>query len=103
MSNSFYQKVYEVVSKIPKGKVLTYRDVARLAGSPGAFRAVGTAMRLNPNLIVCPCHRVVGSDGKMHGYANGGEAVKVKMLKKEMVRFKSNRVDLEISRWRVRM
>lgn len=98
---SFYQKVYKVVGKIPKGKVLTYEDVARLAGSPGAYRAVGTAMRINPNLIVCPCHRVVGSDGKMHGYANGGEEVKIKLLKKEGVKFKGAKVDLGISRWRV--
>ena len=99
-SESFYEKVYKVVSEIPKGKVLTYKDVARLAGSPGAFRAVGTAMKNNPNLVVCPCHRVVGSDGKMHGYANGGERMKLEMLKKEGVMFKGDRVDLKLSRWK---
>lgn len=100
MARHFYQKVYEVVSRIPKGKVLTYGDVAWLAGSPGAYRAVGTAMKLNPNLVVCPCHRVVGSDGKMHGYANGGEEVKIEMLKKEGIKFKGNKVDLGVSRWK---
>ncbi len=99
MAKTFYQKVYEVVSRIPKGKVLTYGDVAWLAGSPGAYRAVGTAMKLNPNLIVCPCHRVVGSDGKMHGYANGGEGVKIEILKKEGIKFEGNKVDLGVSRW----
>lgn len=102
MKKSFYQEVYSVVTTIPRGKVLTYSDVARLAGSPGAFRAVGTAMKLNPNLIVCPCHRVVGSDGMMHGYANGGEWVKIEMLKKEGIQFKGNKVDLGLSRWKVR-
>lgn len=97
---SFYQKVYNVVEKIPNGKVLTYADVARLAGSLGAFRAVGTAMKLNPNFIVCPCHRVVGSDGRMHGYANGGEAAKIALLIKEGVRFKGKKVDLSASRWK---
>ena len=92
--------MYKVVRRIPKSKVLTYADVARLAGSPGAFRAVGTAMKNNPNLIVCPCHRVVGSEGKMHGYANGGESVKAEMLKKEGVRFRGNMVDLGLSRWK---
>lgn len=102
MGISFYQKVYEVVGRIPKGKVLTYADAARLAGSSGAYRAVGTAMRLNPNLVFCPCHRVVGSDGKMHGYANGGESVKVEMLKEEGVKFRGNKVDLGFSRWQTR-
>lgn len=100
MTADFYGKVYKIVGRIPKGKVLTYGDVARLAGSPGAFRAVGTAMRLNRNLIVCPCHRVVGSDGAMHGYANGGEGVKIEMLKKEGIKFKGNKADLESSRWK---
>lgn len=100
MRTTFYQKVYQVVGRIPKGKVLTYADVALLAGSPRAFRAVGTAMKLNPNLIVCPCHRVVGSDGKMHGYANGGEAVKIKLLKEEGIKFRGNKVDLGVSRWK---
>lgn len=95
---SFYQKVYEVVKKIPKGKVLTYQDVARIAGSERASRAVGTAMKNNPDKSIIPCHRVVGSDGSMHGYAFGGESVKIEMLKKEGVEVKGKRVNLEVSR-----
>lgn len=98
---SFYQKVYKVVKRIPKGRVLTYQDVAREAGSPGAFRAVGTAMKRNPNSNVIPCHRVVGSDGTMHGYAYGGIGAKIEMLKKEGIHFKGDRIDLKVSRWRV--
>lgn len=100
MRGNFYQEVYKIVSNIPKGKVLTYKDVARLAGSPRASRAVGTAMRNNPDRTAVWCHRVVGSDGKMHGYANGGENVKVKMLKEEGVEFRGAKVDLTVSRWR---
>ncbi len=70
---TFTQKVYDVVKKIPKGKVLTYQEVAQLAGSPRAARAVGTAMKNNPDRSIVPCHRVVGSGGTMNGYAFGGE------------------------------
>lgn len=92
----FYEKVYRVVAKIPKGKVLTYADVAARAGNPGAFRAVGTAMRKNDNTKKVPCHRVVGSDGRMHGYAYGkGIVTKIAKLKKEGVILKGEKVDLE--------
>lgn len=91
---TFSQKVYEVVSKIPRGKVLTYQEVARLAGSPAACRAVGTAMKNNPDRKIVPCHRVVGSTGTMNGYAYGGESVKIDLLKKEGVPFKGLKVDL---------
>ncbi len=98
-NKSFYAKVYEVVKKIPEGKVATYKEVARLAGRPRAFRAVGTAMRLNPDLKTIPCHRVVGSDGMMHGYSAGqGIATKIAILKKEGVIFSGNKVVLNNSR-----
>ncbi len=97
---AFYGQVYEVVKRIPRGKVLTYKQVAKLAGSPGASRAVGTAMKLNPDMSIIPCHRVVGSDGKMHGYANGGEAEKVRMLREEGAIFKRGKVDLDRSGWK---
>ena len=96
MNESFYQKVYKIVSQIPRGKVLTYKEVAELAGSPGAYRAVGSAMRNNPDKSTIPCHRVVGSDGGMHGYAFGGESIKIEMLKDEGVKFKGDRVNFEL-------
>ena len=95
MNRSFTERVYDIVAKIPKGGVLTYKQVAKLAGSPGAFRAVGSAMRNNPDKAKIPCHRVVGSDGGMHGYAFGGESVKIKILKEEGVKFKGEKVDFE--------
>ncbi|MEK7075953.1 MAG: MGMT family protein [Patescibacteria group bacterium] len=78
---TFKDRVYKVVSRIPKGKTLTYGEVAELAGSPGAFRAVGNIMSKNLDLKI-PCHRVVRADGKPGGY-NRGRGNKVRILKKE--------------------
>lgn len=102
MSNvSFYHRVYQVVKKIPLGKVATYKGVARLAGNAKASRAVGTAMKHNPDMKTIPCHRVVGSDGAMHGYSAGkGISTKIKLLKREGVIFKNSKVDFQVSGWR---
>ncbi|MFA6077462.1 MAG: MGMT family protein [Candidatus Paceibacterota bacterium] len=78
---SFTQKVLEVVSKIPKGKTLTYKEVAQRVGNPKAYRAVGNILNKNYNPKI-PCHRVVRSDGKIGGY-NRGEKKKRALLKKE--------------------
>lgn len=77
----FSSKVYSVVSKIPKGKTLTYREVAIKAGNPKAVRAVGNILNKNRDSRV-PCHRVVRSDGSTGGYAWGAEKKK-RILKKE--------------------
>jgi len=82
MKKSFTEKVYIAVKKIPRGETLTYKEVARRAGSPLAYRAVGNILSKNYDPKV-PCHRVVGSDGKMHGYNRGGIKEKMKILKKE--------------------
>jgi O-6-methylguanine DNA methyltransferase len=81
---TFSDRVYEVVSKIPKGSVMTYKQVARALGEPNAARAVGNALNKNPNPIRVPCHRVVRSDGKVGGYAKGTEK-KIELLKVEGV------------------
>jgi methylated-DNA-[protein]-cysteine S-methyltransferase len=78
---SFKGKVLKIVSKIPKGKTLSYKQVARLAGSPKAWRAVGNIMNKNRNPKVY-CHRVIRSDGAVGGYA-GGTAAKIRILKRE--------------------
>jgi methylated-DNA-[protein]-cysteine S-methyltransferase len=80
-TTSFAKKVYDVVRKIPKGKVLTYKKVAALAGKPLAFRAVGNILNKNLDKKI-PCHRVIRSDGKMGGY-NRGIKRKISLLKKE--------------------
>ena len=80
----FYQKVWLACGKIPKGKVMTYKELAEKIGRPKAFRAVGLALKNNPFAPVIPCHRVIGYDGKMVGYSGpGGVNAKRKMLKKE--------------------
>jgi O-6-methylguanine DNA methyltransferase len=81
MSTSFQQKVYSIVKKIPAGKVLTYKEVAVLAGSPKAFRAVGSALSKNYNSQI-PCHRVIRSDGNIGKY-NRGTDRKAELLKQE--------------------
>lgn len=67
----FLRCVYRVVAAIPAGSTLTYAEVAREAGRPGAARAVGRAMATNPFPILVPCHRVVGSGGGLGGYGGG--------------------------------
>ncbi len=82
MSTSFTQKVLAVVRKIPKGKVMTYGEVAIRAGSRGAARAVGTIMKANYDPTV-PCHRVICANGKVGEYNRGGEKKKRALLLSE--------------------
>lgn len=101
MKSSWRDEVYKITKKIPKGKVATYGQIARLSGNSKAARAVGAYMRINPDATHTPCHRVVAADGNLTGYsAKGGIATKRKMLKKEGVIFKGNRVDLSKSLWK---
>jgi len=79
--NDFKKSIFAVVRQIPKGKVLTYKEVARLAGRPNAYRAVGNILHTNYDPRV-PCHRVVRSDGKIGGY-NKGYKKKILLLRKE--------------------
>ncbi|MEK7641776.1 MAG: MGMT family protein [Patescibacteria group bacterium] len=80
-TTSFTEKVFSIVRRIPKGKVLTYKEVAQKAGQPGASRAVGNILSTNYDSKI-PCHRVIRTDGKMGGYNRGVEN-KIKILKKE--------------------
>lgn len=81
IKTGFKEKVLAVVKKIPKGRVLSYKEVTKLAGKPKAFRAVGNILNKNFDASI-PCHRVVRSDGKLGGYNRGIEK-KLKLLKKE--------------------
>jgi O-6-methylguanine DNA methyltransferase len=78
---TFKEAVYDVVRNIPKGKTMTYKEVAERIGKPGAYRAVGTALSQNYDPKI-PCHRVIRSDGKPGGY-NRGRENKARILKKE--------------------
>lgn len=98
---TFTERVYAIVAKIPKGKVLTYGQVAKLAGNAKANRAVGNAMKNNPSRATVPCHRVVASNGALTGYAFGkGTVTKKQLLTKEGVAFKGERIDLATSGWK---
>jgi methylated-DNA-[protein]-cysteine S-methyltransferase len=82
----FQRQVYALVSAIPFGAVMTYGDVARELGRPGAARGVGAAMAANPLPVVIPCHRVVGATGCLTGYSGpGGLDAKAWLLRLEGV------------------
>jgi O-6-methylguanine DNA methyltransferase len=101
MASAFTDRVYELARRIPAGKVATYGQLARLAGNPRAARAVGTAMRCNPDIPATPCHRVVASDGSLTGYSAGeGVSTKRAMLEREGVLFRGPRADLSASGWK---
>lgn len=79
---TFADKVRDIVRKIPKGKTMTYKEVAAKAGNPKAARAVGAVMRTN-YLPDVPCHRVIKSDGSFGSYNRGGTLKKQALLKAE--------------------
>ena len=89
MSLLFQKRVYSIVRKIPTGEVLTYKEVARLSGSPRAFRAVGNILNKNYDKSI-PCHRVIRADGNIGGY-NRGSRNKIKLLKQEGVSLRSSK------------
>lgn len=86
--STFAEKVLELVKKIPKGKVTTYKIIAKKLNSE-AYRAVGNALNKNKKPIVIPCHRVVRSDGNLGGYSKGIKK-KIFLLKKEGIEIKNN-------------
>ena len=92
-NNEYIEIVREEVKKIPKGKVSTYKIIAIKIGNPKASRAVGNALHKNPNHKMIPCHRVVNRKGECSGsYAFGGKDVQERLLKKEGIKLKNNRV-----------
>lgn len=78
----FQQSVWSALQEIPFGEVRSYKEIAEMVGSAKACRAVGMANNKNPIVIIIPCHRVIGADGSMTGYA-GGLPVKEYLLKLE--------------------
>jgi O-6-methylguanine DNA methyltransferase len=102
MIASFKEKVYALTRQIPKGKVATYGQLAKLAGNPKGQRAVGVFMKTNSDAPHTPCHRVVASDGSLTGYSGaGGINKKKEMLALEGIKFKGEKVDLGVSLWRL--
>jgi methylated-DNA-[protein]-cysteine S-methyltransferase len=89
---NFNQKVWAVCARVPKGKVTTYAAIAKKLGTQ-AYRAVGNALNKNPYAPRIPCHRVVGSDGALTGFA-GGVDKKKRLLQAEGVAFSNGKVNL---------
>lgn len=87
---SFSEKVWQLCKKVPKGKVTTYKEIAA-AIKNRAYRAVGNALNRNPDSSTIPCHRVVGSDGSLVGFARGLKK-KAELLRKEGIKIKNNKV-----------
>jgi methylated-DNA-[protein]-cysteine S-methyltransferase len=86
----FQEKVWELMKRIPRGKVTTYSIIAKKLNTK-AYRAVGNACHNNPYAPMVPCHRVVNSNGKVGGFASGGKN-KIKLLKKEGIKIKGDKV-----------
>ncbi len=85
MKFNFTEDVYTIVRMIPKGKIMTYKEVATMAGRPNAFRAVGTILSRNSDKKT-PCHRVIRSDGKIGGYNTINGPSKRELLLKEGIK-----------------
>lgn len=97
VTDSPTKRIYEAVKKIPKGKVATYSQIAKLAGNERMSRAVGNALHKNPEPGVIPCHRVVDAKGRLAGaFAFGGDKVQEKLLEQEGITVVDGRVDLSI-------
>lgn len=85
------KKIYKKLLEVPEGKITTYGELAKAVGIKNGQRAVGKIMNKNPYPVIIPCHRVVKSDGKIGGYAYG-QNVKIKMLTKEGVKIKDDKI-----------
>lgn len=92
---TFAEKVYDAVKRIPKGRVATYGQIAEIIGSPGASRAVGNALHVNPYAPAVPCHRVVAADGRLAAnFGGGGAGVQFGRLQPEGVSFLDDQCDI---------
>ncbi len=82
VGTEFQMRCWDALLEVPYGETRSYGDIARAAGSPKGFRAVGMANNRNPIAMIIPCHRIIGSDGKLVGYG-GGLDIKVFLLELE--------------------
>ena len=100
---SAFKQIYEVVCKIPKGRVATYGTVARLAGNPRWSRVVGYALHNNPEPVIIPCHRVVNREGRVaESFAFGGNDIQRQMLEQEGIVFEPDgHINLDKYGWEI--
>ena len=98
---NFYEKVYDIVAQIPKGKVTTYGCIAMRLGNIRLSRLVGNALHADTDPVNVPCHRVVNREGKLAPmYVFGGVDVQKERLENEGVEVDGDRIDLEKYLWR---
>ena len=90
LAKSFNEQCYELLKQIPKGKIVTYGDIAHALNTK-AYQAVGNAMGANPNPIIVPCHRVIKSNGEVGNYAQGINK-KIELLRNEGITIENNKV-----------
>lgn len=96
-----FEKIYELVKTIPKGRVATYGQVAALAGNPRLARVVGFALHNNPDTSAIPCHRVVNREGKVaKSFAFGGGEIQRQLLEAEGIVFEADGT-VDLSRYRI--
>lgn len=101
MKGDTFNRIYEIVRLIPRGKVATYGQIAALAGNPRLSRVVGYALHVNPDPENIPCFRVVNRFGESSkAFAFGGENRQIALLESEGVEFINGRVDLSKHLWR---
>lgn len=87
----FNKKVWAALKLIPRGRVTTYKELAKYLGRSKAARAVGNALNKNPGAPKVPCHRVIKSDGRIGGYAKGIRK-KIELLKKEGIKIERGKI-----------
>lgn len=101
MEKNTFERIYEIVRMIPRGKVATYGQIAALAGNPRLSRVVGYALHVNPDPESIPCYRVVNRLGEVSkAFAFGGENRQIALLENEGVAFIDGRVDMKTHLWR---
>ncbi|MGQ9631453.1 MAG: MGMT family protein [bacterium] len=103
MKGDFFRRVYDLVSRVPRGKVVTYGQIAAYLGDPKQARTVGWALHSNPDGSGVPCHRVVNREGRVApGFAFGGPGVQRAKLEAEGVSFLDDEhVDLKGHLWQI--
>lgn len=97
--SNLQKRVFDLVKKIPRGKVTTYKIIAQKLGNPGLARAIGNTLNKNRDLKAIPCYRVVKSNGEIGGY-RAGKIQKTNLLKKDRIKIKDGRIrDLNFYLW----
>lgn len=95
-----FELIYEVVKRIPKGRVATYGQIARLAGNPHLSQIVGYALHVNPDTEKIPCYRVVNRFGEVsRAFAFGGENAQIELLRADGIEVINGKVDLNKYLW----